>query len=91
MHEGNVVQLLKMSALNKGLTLMAGNKPRGSAAHRRDSLSVSSAAVQTPAAERRDGSARPRSPREAFIAMELSLSETHDLNPITAAVCVCSL
>jgi len=28
---------------------------------------------------------------EALVVMELSLSETPDLNPITAAVCVCSL
>ncbi|KAK2890514.1 hypothetical protein Q8A73_018814 [Channa argus] len=28
---------------------------------------------------------------EAFIAMELRLHETPDQNPITAAVCVCSL
>lgn len=44
----NLVQLLKMSVLNKEVTLMAGNKPQGSVAHHRGSLSVCSAAVQTP-------------------------------------------
>lgn len=36
----NIAQLLKMSATNKEVTPLAGNKPRGPVAHRRDSLSV---------------------------------------------------
>lgn len=60
----NLVKILKMSVLNKEVTLMAGNKPRGSVARHRDGLSVCCAAVQTPVAAGRGESTLPQSLRK---------------------------
>ncbi|CAB1415165.1 unnamed protein product [Pleuronectes platessa] len=66
---------------------MSGNKPQGSVARHRASLSV---CVNSSGCRKRWIRTVAVS-KEAVIAMEPNLPETPDLNPITAAVCVCSL
>lgn len=82
---------LRMSLLNKEASAMAANKPRGvSGSPQRQPLCLPCCCVNS-------GDCRKRwictavVSEEGLIAMELSLSETPDLNPITAAVCVHAL
>lgn len=91
MYERNIVQLLRMSHLNKEMAVMAGQGPGGPRGHIRERALLSGCCCVNSAGCRKRWIHTAAVSEETLIVIELSLSETPDLNPITAAAFMCSV